>query len=99
MFCLACAFDYETVGPVENVIYVAAEDYPCYVSLSTGDARKYYYHAAYNVEQCKFAERARNSDQEVKIYGLIGDDDTNNKLIGIEYADTKSRFLFPNKAI
>lgn len=96
---IAVAYDYEIVGPVENVIYVTSEKHPCYVAMSTGDGRQFYYHAAYNVEQCKFAERARNLNLEVKIYGEVGDSSSNNGLLGIEYAGTNSKFWFANKAI
>lgn len=99
MFLVVFAYDYTIVGPVENVIYVTSKTHPCYVAMSTGDSRQYYFHAAYNTAQCEFAERARSMDQNVKIYGEIGDSISNNGLLGIEFADTNAKFWFPNKAI
>lgn len=95
---LACAYDYDIEGPVENVIYVTG-GYPCYVALSAGGGRQYFYHAASNVAQCEFAERAKNSGKKVKLYGKIGDDTSNNGVLGIEYAGTKAKFWFADKAI
>lgn len=90
------AHDYEIIGPVENVIYTTSVRYPCYVA-STGDSQ-YYYRAASNIEQCKFAERARIFDSSVKMY-CRSDANGNDDLVGIEYADTKANFKYPNKPL
>lgn len=42
--------------------------------------------------QCDFAERAKNLEKYVKIYGKIGDETSNKNLLGIEYAHTKAKF-------
>lgn len=95
---LVSAYNYEIEGPVENVIYVRGR-HPCYIALSSGGTRQYYYHAAYNIAQCDFADRCRLAGYDVKIYGEIGDSSSNNGVLGIEYAKTKSKFWFAKRAI
>lgn len=76
---------------------MASKSWPCYVALDSGGRRQYFYHAAFNVEQCGFAERAMHFGYRVKIYGEITK--WNNNLLAIEYADTKAKFWFPEDAI
>lgn len=99
LFFSVWAYDYEIEGPVENVLYVPSHVHPCYIALSHGGTRQYYYHAAYSVAQCEFADRARYSGQDVKIYGEIGSSTQNNGVLGIEYARTKSKFWFAENAL
>lgn len=73
--------------PVKIVLYVPFHNHPCYRALS-----QYYFHAAYSVAQCEFANRSRHSGQDVKIYGEFGSSSQNNGVLSIEYACTKSKF-------
>lgn len=86
-----CAPNYNIVGEVENVIYVPLKQWP-YVALGSSESRQYFYHAAYQVDQCGFAERAKHFGYTVKIYEEISSG--NNNLLAIEYADTNAKFWY-----
>lgn len=100
---LKAAYDYEIEGPVENVIYVTSKPFPCYIALSYGGIRQYFYHAASNIAQCEFAERCKITGYHVKIYGEIGDGSPDHynylNVLGIEYAGMRAKFWFSNKPI
>lgn len=93
--------DYSIVGYVENIIYVPSKAWPCYVAVSSVESgqNQYdnYYHAAYNTDQCGFAERAKHFEFEVKLYGEKSTG--NNNLLAIEYAKTNAKFQYPERAL
>lgn len=74
------------MGPVENVIYVGTDNVPCYIAMSAGGDKQYFYNGAYHFEQCQLAERAKIMGRDVKIYGTYRSSGENNIINGIEYA-------------
>lgn len=93
--------DYSIVGKVENIIYVKSKSWPCYVAVSSAVSEKSqydnYYHAAYNIDQCGFAERAKHFEYDVKLYGEKSSG--NNNLLAIEYAKTDAKFQYPDRVL
>lgn len=95
----AFGYDYNVTGHVENVFYATSSGYPCYVAVESinGNQHDFDYHAANKLEMCKFAERSMERVRTVNLYGKI-DIGENNRIVGIEYANTKARFEHPNNA-
>lgn len=85
-------FDYEIASLVENVHYSTDSTFVCEIALKDGDTENEIkpnsYHRSKDTRLCEFAERCRNANQRVKLFGKswIGLTD----LVGIEYADTNA---------
>lgn len=90
-------YDYKITGHVENVFFGTSTVYPCYVAVESVNGSQYdfYYHAAKNIEICKFAERCMDMNVSVTMYAHI-DIGANNDISGIEYACRKSKFDYPS---
>lgn len=90
-------YDYKITGHVENVLFNTSPSYPCYVAVESINESQYnfYYHAANNIEMCKFAERCMDMKHLVTMYAYI-ETGANSGISGIEYAGRKSKFDYPS---
>lgn len=88
--------NYKITGHVENVFFATSSAFPCYVAVESvnGSQYNFYYHAANNIEMCKFAERCMDMNILVTMHAYI-DNGANNGISGIEYAGRKSKFDYP----
>lgn len=55
-----------------------------------------YYHYTDFLDQCTFAERAKHMEINVRMYGA--NRGHNNECVGLEYANTKSKFEYEGDA-
>lgn len=80
------SYDYSVVSPVENIRYTNSENFPCEITLiRNGDnpAKTQYRGTALKI--CEFAERRKDSNTSVKIYGT--ENFGLHNIIGIEYGN------------
>lgn len=86
-------YDHAVESLVENVHYSVDPTYVCEIALKDGNAesdiKPNSYHRSKDVHLCEFAERCRNSNQKVKLYGMPKYDLP--EVVGIEYADTNAQ--------
>lgn len=81
-------FDYSVVSPIENVRYTTDENFPCEITLTHGSEPKTLYRSK-NVNICKFAERRKDANSTVKLYGIEFFNLYN--IIAIEYANPSAK--------
>lgn len=87
------SYDYEISSFVENVHYSTDSTFVCEIALMHGDTdnniKPNSYHRSKDTRLCEFAERCRNANQKVTLYGktMFGLTD----LVGIEYAETSAK--------
>lgn len=84
-----------SLGQLKVLAFGSSDEYPCYIAMAAGSDgggqdRKFYFHKAKSVEMCKFAERARETNQNIKIYASIQSD--SNSVDSLEYARTKAKW-------
>lgn len=92
LFSVFMQSNYAIVSFVENVHYSTDSTFTCKIALTDGDTenelKPYSYHRSRESRLCEFAERCRNANQKVKLFGKAWSGLTN--VDGIEYADTKA---------